>query len=315
MPDVADVDDIDGVSRYSAKTFHCCVNCGRRFGSQARTWPEGWSSGTSSANPVTSVPAPVVGRRSLRLEEERRIQRQAQVGAGAFHVLGNAVAAADDPTFARAATRSRGAARIPSCRPCTARGFPAAVLRQNLPPGAQVEVRLPIVLLHDRLRVRPAQPEIQRELRPHLEVVLDVERDAVVEVRPRLGLSCRGPCLRPDRRGNRENAHLRERAAVVEDAEQAVVAGVETLLHVVEQLPAELQRVAALEPGQLFVDLDMSCRAYRSRSRRRRSPSSPLPQPIELRPAIGWPPAMPNAALPFPMPAQSIVLLTTAIWL
>src|SRR5437899_3264818 len=33
--------DVDGVRRYSAKTFHCWVNCGRRFGSQARTWPDG----------------------------------------------------------------------------------------------------------------------------------------------------------------------------------------------------------------------------------------------------------------------------------
>src|SRR5258705_13915968 len=52
--------DVDGVRRYSAKTFHCWVNCGRRFGSHARTWPDGWLSALSSANPVAKVPAPVV---------------------------------------------------------------------------------------------------------------------------------------------------------------------------------------------------------------------------------------------------------------
>src|ERR1700752_2540228 len=56
-PTLADMDD---VSRYSAKTFHCCVNWGRRFGSHARTWPEGTTCGTNSAKPVASVPAPVV---------------------------------------------------------------------------------------------------------------------------------------------------------------------------------------------------------------------------------------------------------------
>src|SRR5437867_13198317 len=52
--------DVEGVRRYSAKTFHCCVNCGRRFGSHARTWPDGLSSGLSSAKPVVRVPATVV---------------------------------------------------------------------------------------------------------------------------------------------------------------------------------------------------------------------------------------------------------------
>src|SRR6188508_3365428 len=52
--------DVDGVSRYSAKTFHCWVNCGRRFGLHARTWPDGLSSGTSWEKPVASEPGPVV---------------------------------------------------------------------------------------------------------------------------------------------------------------------------------------------------------------------------------------------------------------
>src|SRR5439155_15994560 len=52
--------DVDWLRRYSANTFHCCVNCGRRLGFHARTWPDGWSSGLSSAKPVVRVPAPVV---------------------------------------------------------------------------------------------------------------------------------------------------------------------------------------------------------------------------------------------------------------
>ena len=42
---------------------------------------------------------------------------------------------------------------------------------------------------------------------------------------------------------------------------------------------------------------------------------SPPPQPIEVRPAIGWPPAIPYVALASPMPAQSNVSATTLVWL
>ena len=42
---------------------------------------------------------------------------------------------------------------------------------------------------------------------------------------------------------------------VVDEPEQAVVAGIEALLVVAEELSAELHRVPAAEPGQLLVDL------------------------------------------------------------
>src|SRR5205814_9260397 len=42
---------------------------------------------------------------------------------------------------------------------------------------------------------------------------------------------------------------------VAEDAEEAVVAGVEAPLRVVQELPADLQRVVALDPGDLVVEL------------------------------------------------------------
>src|SRR5204862_5150034 len=47
----------------------------------------------------------------------------------------------------------------------------------------------------------------------------------------------------------------REAAAVVEAAEQPVVAGEEAALDVAHQLAAELERVAALHPGELLVQL------------------------------------------------------------
>ena len=50
---------MDEVSRRSTNTFHCWVNCGRRFGSKARTLPVGVVPGTSSVKPVVIVPAPV----------------------------------------------------------------------------------------------------------------------------------------------------------------------------------------------------------------------------------------------------------------
>src|SRR5206468_3128181 len=46
-----------------------------------------------------------------------------------------------------------------------------------------------------------------------------------------------------------------ERAAVGKDAQQAVVARVEAALDVVEELPAELQRLTSADPRQLVVDL------------------------------------------------------------
>ena len=52
--------DMDDVTRYSANTFHCWVNCGRMLGSNARTWPDGLSRGTRPAKPVARLPPPVV---------------------------------------------------------------------------------------------------------------------------------------------------------------------------------------------------------------------------------------------------------------
>src|SRR4029453_3314697 len=46
-----------------------------------------------------------------------------------------------------------------------------------------------------------------------------------------------------------------KRRRVTKDAKEAVVAGIEALLAVMHQLTTHLQRVAALEPRQLFVEL------------------------------------------------------------
>ena len=174
VADVADVRRHRVVTRRSAKTFHCWVNCGRRFGSHARTWPDGWSCGFSSAKPVVSVP----GRSSDRswhgrLEEERRVERQPQVRARALHVLRDAVGAAHDPAFDRPPGGAEPRLEALLVGLVERAALAAAVLREDLLPGRQVEVSLTVVLLDDRLRVGPAHAEIQRQRRRRLEVVLD----------------------------------------------------------------------------------------------------------------------------------------------
>ena len=121
-------------------------------------------------------------------------------------------------------------------------------------PVVEVDVRLPVVLLHDRGRVGPTQAEVQGQVGTQLEVVLDVGRDPVLVVGP--GLAVRAAAL---------DGHLvqeevresgaREGAAVVEEAEEPVVAGIEALRVVAQELAAELQGVAAPEPGELLVEL------------------------------------------------------------
>ena len=179
------IDDREPI-RYSANRFHCCVNCGRRFGSQARTTPDARSSACSPSKPVAMVLAPagrVVG--ALRLEEERRVQRQAQVGAGAFHVLRDAVAAAEHPPLTHAVGGAD--ARLPAVVVRLVERAAVAVLsgRQRL-GVAQVEVRLAVVLLDERRGVAPAQAKVEGERVGDLEVVGGVERHAALQVRPRL---------------------------------------------------------------------------------------------------------------------------------
>ena len=199
--------DMEGVRRYSANTFHCWVNCGRRFGSHARTWPEGWSSGRSSANPVASVPAPVVTSYwHGRFEEVRRVERQPQVGAGAFHVLRDAVAATEDPPVAGTVREPEPRLEALLVRLVERPALAVAVLREDLLAVRQVEVGLTVVLLDDRLGVRPPHAEVERQRRRDLEVVLHEQRDAVVQVRPGLGLAAAALARRPDRAGNRRTA-------------------------------------------------------------------------------------------------------------
>ena len=87
-----------------------------------------------------------------------------------------------------------------------------------------------------------------------LEVVLDVERDAIVEVRPGIGKAAASLAadLIEKEVGKRGAAEV---AGIAEDPKQAVVAGIEPLLLVVQQLAAGLHRVAPLQPRELLVDL------------------------------------------------------------
>ena len=126
------------------------------------------------------------GRRvvDLGLEEERRVQRQAQVGAGAFHVLSDAVAAAEHPAVALAIREAE--AWLPALVVRLVERPAVAVLAGQLLLGVdQREVGLAIVLFDERRGVAPAQTEVEGQVVSRLEVVGGVERGAVLQVRPR----------------------------------------------------------------------------------------------------------------------------------
>ena len=111
-----------------------------------------------------------------RLEEERRVQRQPEVRAGAFHELRDAVAAAEDQPVARAPGEADARLEALVVGLVERAVLEAAVAGEDLLAGHDVEVGLPVVLLHQRRRVGPAQARVQGEGRRHLEVVLDEER-------------------------------------------------------------------------------------------------------------------------------------------
>src|SRR5439155_5037701 len=98
------------------------------------------------------------------------------------------------------------------------------------------------------------QTEVEGEVGRDLEVVLHEQRDAVVEVRPRIrgAAAALAPDLVEEEVGERGP---REGPAVPEYPQQAVIAGIEALLHVMKELAAELQRMTASHPRQLLVEL------------------------------------------------------------
>src|SRR5262249_25532365 len=129
-----------------------------------------------------------------------------------------------------------------------------ALRRDDLLTGSEAEIRLAVVLFDKRLRVRPTYPEIERERLRHLEVVLHEERDPVVKVRPGL-CGAAAPLRRhliEQEIGERGSC---EGAAIGEYSEQAVVAGVKASLRVVQELAADLERMVALQPRDLVVEL------------------------------------------------------------
>ena len=138
---------------------------------------------------------------------------------------------------------------LPSCREGLHAG-PVAEGRRH------VEVRLPVVLLDEGRGVGPAEAEVQGQVGPDLEVVLDEERDPVLEVRPRVvGVAAATALARHLVEEEVGEGDAGEGAGVAEEAERAVVAGVVAALDVAQELAAELQGVAALDPGQLLVEL------------------------------------------------------------
>ena len=151
----------------------------------------------------------VVG--ALRLEEERRVQRQAQVGAGAFHVLRDAVTAAEHPALTRAVGDAD--ARLPALVVRLVERAAVAVLLRPSSGAALLRsnVRLAVVLLDERRGVAPAQAEVEGQGVGDLEVIGGVERHAVLQVRPRRPSASRGPCSAPDRAGSRRTPRRRTR--------------------------------------------------------------------------------------------------------
>ena len=186
-----------------------------------------------------------------RLEEEWWIERQPQVGAGALHVLRDAVGAAEHPALTL--PQREAEPRLETFLVGVVKRT-IVIRREDLLACLQIEVPLTIVLLIDRLRVRPPHAEVECQRRRDLEVVLNEERAAIVQVRPR-GRQAAAAFARHLVEKEIGERKIRERGAVAEYAEQTVVAGVEAALHVMQQLPAELHCLAARDPCELFVDL------------------------------------------------------------
>jgi hypothetical protein len=92
----------------------------------------------------------------------------------------------------------------------------------------------------------------------------------------------------------------RERARVVEQAQEPVVAGIEAPGVVAQELAAELQGVPALQPGELLVELVDLRQAVLDggRGADAREAAAPLDG---AEPAIGWVPAMPTSEFSLPI--------------
>src|SRR5207245_850123 len=215
-------------------------------------WLVQWHQARETGGQAAAARGAVV--RDVRLEEVRRVEGKPQVGSRAFHVLRDPVAAAEDPAVALPVGEAQPRLEALVVGLVERAVLDASVLGQDLLARLQREIRLPVVLLHERLRVGPPQTEVEGEVGRDLEVVLHEERDAVVEVRPRIRSAAAplAPNLVEEEVGERGS---REGAAVAEDAQQAIVAGIEALLHVMKELAAELQGMTAPHPRQLLVEL------------------------------------------------------------
>ena len=87
----------------------------------------------------------------------------------------------------------------------------------------QIDVRLPIVLLDQRRRVFPREPEVQREIVAHAEIILRVDADPMLDVCER-GYRAALPLERHVVEQEISEAEAGEGARVVEVAENPLVA-------------------------------------------------------------------------------------------
>ena len=144
----------------------------------------------------------------LELLFEGRIQRQPEVGAGAFQVGGDGVGAAEDQLLVQHVGRIGEAdARLEVLLVGVVQGAIAFTIgacpearpglrqrrRQFQLSGELVEVGLAVFHFHPRRVVFPAQAEIQGQVIGDAPVVLEVERPRRWSAGPRCRIAGRGP--------------------------------------------------------------------------------------------------------------------------
>src|SRR5262249_32989032 len=188
--------------------------------------------------------------------EERRIERQAQVGAGAFHVLGDAVSGAHDElaieTFRRPCNAN---ARLKAFIVRIIKRAAVAVFAgKELTPAEQLEIRLTIRDFDHRRGVFPAHAQVERKIVVDLIVVLEKHANAVLAVSPFAlvrAADAADPFAREQVEQEVGEGDARELCAVGVCAEYAVVARVVAILLITLQLAAHLERMAPAQPRQV----------------------------------------------------------------
>ena len=117
-----------------------------------------------------------------------RVLRQPKIGASAFQIAGDTVTATNDSAWSRAVGETDP--RLPLVIGRIVQRAAVAILpRVDDRLRRDVDVRLLVVDLIDRLSILPTQAEIDRQVRKQLPVVLRKETHRATDAVP----SCRSP--------------------------------------------------------------------------------------------------------------------------